>query len=185
MKVGIFDLETTGFYADSAILLCACVKEYGRRKVTTLRADEYPTWKSGKSNDKALVEATIKELKKYDILVAHNGQYFDKAFLNAKCLQYGIRPSARWIKFIDPVLIARRHLKLGRNSLAAVIDFLDIPVHKTRLELKLWQRASLDGDRKAMDTIVEHCVKDVQSLDLVYDKVRVLVDKVDNKGSSY
>lgn len=189
MKVGIFDLETTSFYADSGIVLCCVSQPYvpdeiTKAKQTVIRADQFKSWKTNKSDNKALIEAVVTELKKYDILVAHNGQFFDKGFINAKCLQYGLSPSVRWLKFIDPVLLSRRHLKLGRNSLASLIDFLEIPVHKTPLELKLWQKAAMDSDPKAMNVIVRHCEYDVRTLALVYDKVRVLVDKIDNQGSS-
>jgi len=185
MKVAIFDLETTSFYADSGIVLCGVIQEYGQKAQTVIRADQFKTWKSNKSDNREVIGAIVAKLKEYDILVAHNGQYFDKGFLNAKCLQYGLSPSVRWKKFVDPVLLARRHLKLGRNSLAAIIDFLEIPVKKTPLELKLWQRAAMDSDPAAMDVIVRHCEYDVKTLILVYDKVRVLVDKIDNRGSSF
>ena len=188
MRVGIFDLETTSFYADSGIVLCAVIQSYHSDKQTIIRADQFKSWKGNKSDNKELIERVVHELKQYDILVAHNGQWFDKGFLNAKCLQYGLSPSVRWKKFVDPVLLARRHLKLGRNSLAAIIDFLEIPVKKTPLELRLWQKAAMDSNeeaKKAMDVIVKHCSYDVKTLILVYEKVRVLVDKIDNRGSSY
>ena len=126
----------------------------------------------------------MKELDDYDILVAHNGQYFDKAWLNAACLQYGIDPKIRFKKFIDPVMIARRHLRLGRNSLAAVADYLNVPVTKTPLELRLWQQAALDGDIKSLNKIVTHCVRDVQVLECCYDYARKLVKDVNERGSS-
>ncbi len=195
MRTAIFDLETSGFYADSNVLLCAVIREYeyplksGKYvKRTVLRGDEViPNWSKKRSNDKALIEAVLRELEQYDVLVAHNGQYFDKAFLNAKCLEHGFSREVAALKrkkFIDPVLLARKHLKLGRNTLAAIIDYFQIPVKKTPLELSAWRKAAFDGDMQAMNLIVDHCIPDVDSLALVYDRMRPLIEKVDNRGSS-
>ncbi len=191
MKVGIFDLETSGFFADSAILLCCSIKPYdcyitGRKtKVKTLRADTYPAWKLNKTNEKKFIEDVLDELDNYDILVAHNGEYFDKGFMNAKAIQFGLEPVMRFKKSIDPCLASRRHLRLGRNTLAAIIDYLHIPVKKTPIELHVWTQAALEGSVKCMDRIVEHCEHDVVTLELVYDKLRSLVDKIDKRGSSF
>lgn len=191
MKVGIFDLETSGFFADSSILLCCSVKPYdcyitGRKqKVTTLRADSYPTWKNNKTNEKKFIQDVLDVLDEYDILIAHNGEYFDKTYLNTKATGFDLEPIMRYKKTIDPCLAARKHLKLGRNSLAAIIDYLHIPVKKTPIELHIWTKAALEGDKKCMDKIVEHCEHDVVTLELVYDRMRKLIDKIDKRGSSY
>ena len=185
MRIGIFDLETSGFYADSSILLCCSVKQYDKKGVTTIRADKFNTWAKNKSNEKAVIEAVSKVLNEYDILIAHNGQWFDKGYFNAKCLQYELVPILRFKKLIDPVLISRRHLKLGRNTLAALIDYLQIPVKKTPIELHKWIKASHDGDLKCMELICTHCEYDVLTLEKVYDRLRKLIDKIDKTGSAF
>lgn len=185
MRTAVFDLETFSFYADSGIVLCACIKEYGSSKITTIRADQFSTWKKERSNNKPVIEAIVKELDKYDILVAHNGQYFDKRWLNTACLEYHLFPVCRSKKFIDPVLISRKHLRMGRNSLAALLDHFDIPVKKTPIILKYWIKAVMDGNQKCMDDIVRHCRQDILALELLYDRVRPLVDKIDNRGSAF
>lgn len=185
MDIGIFDLETTGFYADSSILLCCSSKTYGIDKVTTVRADKFATWKTEKTDERLVIEAVSKQLEPYDILIAHNGQWFDKGYLNAKCLEFGLPPILRWKKLIDPCQISRRHMRLGRNSLAALIDYFQIPVKKTPIELLKWRKAAYNSDIKSMHAIVEHCEYDVQTLEAVYRRVKGLVDKIDKSGSSY
>lgn len=185
MRTGIFDLETSSLYANSGIVLCCCVKSYGHKDVTTIRADEFPSWKKRKSDNKDVVEAIMKKLDEYDILVAHNGQFFDKAWLNSACLKYGFYPELRYRKTVDPVQAARRHLRLARNSLASLIDYFDIQDDKSPIRFDNWLTASLDGDRKSMDYIVEHCRRDVIALDRVYDKLRTIIHKIDERGSSY
>jgi len=187
MRVGIFDLEMTSLSADSGIILCASHMPYmGKRKdIVTIRADKFPSWKNNKSNNGEVVAAIMKDLTKYDILVAHNGQRFDKPFLNAMCLKYGIKPELRYVKFIDPCQLAWRHLRMHRNSLAALQAFLNIPVSKSPVAFEHWLKAGLDGNKKSMDYIVEHCELDVLVLDAVYDATRTLVKRIDDGGGAF
>lgn len=152
--------------------------------MTTFRADKYKNWKTQRSDNSQLLRDLVAYLDQFDILVAHNGQFFDKAWINAGCIKYGISPALRGKKFVDPVQLSRRHFKLGRNSLAAIIDYLEVPERKTGIEFRHWIQASHDGNTKSMDVIVHHCVQDVKSLAMVYHKLRPLIDKVDNRGSA-
>lgn len=184
MKIAIVDIETSSLNADFGVVLCCGIKQYEKRGVKMFRADAYPTWNHHRSDDKRIVKDIIEELDSYDIIIAHNGQYFDKAFLNAKCVKYGIFPRLRFKKFIDPVLVARRHMKVGRRSLAALSGFLDVDLEKSPLKVQYWVRASHDGDRTAMQYICMHCEMDVKVLESVYTKVKNLIDKIDSRGSS-
>lgn len=186
MRIAIFDIESTGFNADFSLLLCCSIKEYGKRKVTTIRADEFSKWKKSRiDNNKAVVEATLAELEDYDMLIAHNGEFFDKRFLHTQALRYNLGAPLRFKKLIDPVLVARRHMKMGRNSLAALIDYFKISEKKTPLDLEQWMRAGYDADNVALQKVVTHCIQDVKSLEMVYDKLRPLIDKIDSRGSSF
>ena len=185
MDIGIFDLETSGFFADSSILLCCSIKENKINGVKTIRADHFKSWDKEKTNEKEMIQAVANELDKFDILIAHNEERFDKKYFNAKCIQYGIRPILRFKKVVDPIQLSWRHLRLGRNSLAALIDYLEIPVKKTPIELNKWLKAALNGDRKCMDLICTHCEHDILTLEQVYKKLKLLVDKIDTKGSAY
>jgi uncharacterized protein YprB with RNaseH-like and TPR domain len=196
MRTAILDIETSGFDAQGSIILCAVIKEYsvkGKGKVTVIRNDEFPTWKKNRSNDEPIVRAIMRELdgdrdaglSGYDIVVAHNGEFFDKAFLTAKCIEYRIPPTLRKKKSIDPVLLSRKYMRLNRNGLGVLINFLQVPHRKTPVSLLYWRRASLEGDAESMEYIVRHCVADVKALDRVYHEVKSLVDKIDTKGSQF
>jgi len=186
MKTVIFDLETFSLSADTGILLCCAFKEYGsKEKPKVIRADSFATWENNRSNVKPVVEKVLEALEDYDIYVAHNGQYFDKPMLTSWGLKYSRRPTLRFAKFIDPVLLARRHMKLTRNSLSSLLAFLDIPEKKTSIEWNHWMRAAFEGRRKSMDYIVEHCVVDVDLLEKAYEKTKRLVKGIDERGSSF
>lgn len=187
MKVGLFDLETTALNADDGILLCMCAKPYGasRKSLVTIRADQYQAWKTDKLNQKTMVSDIMGVLDDFDILVAHNGQYFDKAMMNTYCLKYGLKPNLRLKKFIDPMWLAKKHLRLHRNSQHSLIKFLGLQTQKTHVDFEHWLRAALNGDKKSMDYIVEHCRLDIFSMEEMYDAVRLLVKRIDDGGSSW
>jgi uncharacterized protein YprB with RNaseH-like and TPR domain len=195
MKIGIADFEMGGLYADSSILLCCSIETYvtpderrknrGTKDIVTLRADSYKSWKTNRTNESEFISDVAKKLDEYDILVFHNGERFDKKYFNAKCLQYNIKPIMRYKKLIDPCQIAWRHIRVARKSLASLISFFKIPVKKTPIDFHEWMDAYINGSKKAMDTICEHCEYDILTLREVYDCVRILIDKVDSKGSAF
>lgn len=186
MKTAIFDLETFSLNADTGILLCAVIKEYGHEKpARIIRADSFPEWRKDRSNVRPIVESVLEALKGFDIFVAHNGQNFDKAMLTSWALKFDLPVALRFAKFIDPVLLCRRHLRLSRNSLASLLQFLDIDETKTPIKWESWMKAALNGDKKHLDYIVEHCVVDVAALEKAYEKTKRLVKGIDEKGSSF
>ena len=150
MKIGIFDLETSSLYADSGIILCSSVKEYGKKGINTVRADSLPTWKNNRSDTSLMIVKVMEQLKRFDILVAHNGLYFDKKWINAQCIKHGLDPTVRYVKFVDPVQLSRRHLRLARHSLNALIDYFGIKEQKLHVPLEMWVKASHDGDKKTI-----------------------------------
>ena len=184
MKTGIFDIETSSLYANTGIILCAQIKTYGSKELKTVRADKFKNWKTRKSDNREVVMAVMEALDDYDILVAHNGQYFDKAWLNSACLKYGLPPRLRFEKFVDPCQQARRHLRLARNSLSALLEYFDIPENKTPIRFNHWLTASLDSDRKAMGYIVEHCQRDVLVLEKAYGRTRKLIKEINERGGA-
>ena len=186
MRCCVFDLETFTLAANTGVLLCCAYKEYGSKKPPSIiRADDFPTWKNERSNVQPVVEKVLAELDDFDIYVAHNGQFFDKPMLTSWAIKYSRRPTLRVAKFVDPVLLARRHMKLTNNSLSSLLDFLGIPEKKTPIAWHHWMRAAFDGNKESLNYIVEHCVRDVIVLEKAYDKTKRLVKGIDERGSSF
>lgn len=181
IKVACFDLECSSLNADFGIVLCGVVKpQSGEPKI--FRSDNLnKKWKTQRSDDSAVVKAIIEELGKYDIVAAHNGLRFDLPYLRTRAAHWGMPPVAS-PKLIDPVLIARRNLKMSYNGLERLADFLGCN-SKTPVEGAKWMRASLDGDKAAMDEIVEHCIQDVLMLEKIAEAVKGYCRAFDSKGS--
>ena len=161
-----FDLECSHLCANFGIILCAVVKP-ASGEVKIIRGDALnKNWSTKRSDDSAVCKAIAKELVQYDILAAHNGSNFDLPFLRSRLAAHGL-PAFPVKKLIDPLQLARNHFRLSSNSLASLGDFLPLKTQKTPVSGRVWMRAALDGDRRAMDEIVEHCVKDVELLEEV------------------
>lgn len=157
------------------------VKPQGQDPIV-FRGDELCShWGIKRSDDRDLVQAIIRELGRYDILCAHNGVRFDLPFLRTRAARWGLHPVPS-LKIIDPVLIARRNLRMSWNSLERLADFLGCNT-KTPVDGAVWQRASLDGDREALDQIVAHCIEDVKMLEHIVQAVKGYVPAVNTKGS--
>ena len=180
------DLETTGFEADFNIILCAVIKPFttdNKGKHCVLRADSYPTWSTSRSVDAPLCRDLLKELERYDIIVAHNGVRFDVPFAMARFLKWGLRwPQP---KILDPVRLARRYLRLGRNSLQACCHHFGIQ-GKTECLGDEWMQAKFDRgpeNKRAMDYVVTHCIADVDILEKLTLKLKHLSPRIGNFGS--
>jgi uncharacterized protein YprB with RNaseH-like and TPR domain len=182
VRVAILDIEATGLNAMFGRVLCACLLFTDEEKVRVYRGDEFPEWKTQRSNDSGVVGALLADMEDADIIIAHNGLNYDMPMLRTRALAYDM-PPVHPKKIIDPVWKARKDLRLPSNGLAMVAEFLGVTVEKTRVAADYWVRAGMDGDAEAMDYIVDHCIKDVYVLEEVAWRLRKHVRVIDNIGS--
>lgn len=185
ISTAIFDLETSALEADRGVILCACIKSSKRRGIITIRTDKTsPTWHAGKrGNDKETTRQIAEILADHDVLVAHNGSRFDMPFLRSRMLRWNMKRLPD-IKMVDPCSIAYRRFRLRSNSLAAVADHIGVTERKTPLDMSIWADAFLNGSRRAMNLIVEHCVADIKVLEGVLEVVKPYVKILDDRGSA-
>lgn len=163
VKVAIWDVETSNLKPDFAVMLCAGVKPYGKEPVML--------WKGRNGvNDKKLVKSVKDELEKYDILVSYYGLGFDLKFLNSRLLYWGYEPVKERFH-IDVYRIARKLFNITPRRLATVSYFLKIE-GKDHVEGETWMRAALEGDKRAIEAIVDHCKRDTEVLEKVFDRVK-------------
>ncbi len=179
----VFDLETSNLNADFGVILCGVVKgDGGKPKV--FRADQLNNkWDKCRSDDTSVLRALVTELDRYDIWIAHNGARFDVPFLRTRLLKWGLPPLPNK-KLIDPVQLARNKLKMSYNSLEQVANHLGVN-SKTSVEPNLWLKAALDGCRRSMHYIVEHCVQDVLVLEKVVGALKSYSTTFNSWGSGY
>lgn len=155
-------------------LLCGVVKdivppEYGTGQTRIYRADD-PKYRvrGDLADDSKLAKAIKDDLEGATVIVGHNSKLFDRKFLNARLMKGGLEPlKPQW--HIDTMWTVRTHLRIS-SKLANVQQFLGLPDEKTDISWDDWMRGQ-GMDRKAIDTIVEHCVKDVLVLEEAYWKL--------------
>ena len=172
-----FDIETTGLEPAYARVLMCSIKPWGE-SATLLRADV------ASSDDSALVEEIISELSQYAILFAHNGVFFDRAFLNARALQYNLPLLDPKGLLFDPWRIAKRQLNMGRNSLDSLAQHLGLEEQKMHLPPSVWVRAGLDHDEDAMKLLGERCISDTNVLEELAERVLGLAGNITPWGSA-
>ena len=158
--VASYDLETTNLNGAWGRVLCGVIKPWGQEP-------ELYTMDKARSDDSKVVKALVARLNDFAIHIAHNGRSFDRPFLNTRATQLGIEGLRTGQKLIDPVVIARRHLRTGYNSLDALSQHFGLDEGKYHIAPEVWVRCALDNDREAWKEIHERCLSDVRVLEAV------------------
>ncbi len=183
MRSCVMDIETTDLAAVGAgMLVCACIKpEEG--EINSFRIDKYKFKTDSRfgfleREEAALLNDVVEELKKYSLLVGHNIDKFDLPFLRSRA--YRLNAPCELYPFTYDTLKAFRRVGLrtvlngfGRPSagLAHVVDFFGIPQEKTAVyPVEHWRViwGNEEEKKKAMDELVDHCIRDVHMNALVY-----------------
>lgn len=184
MKCAVVDIETSGLEAvGHGFILCAVVKPLNEKPIV-FRYDKM-SCKPGR--EIPIVKALVTELSKYQMLVGHNIVNFDWPFIRSRAVQLSL-PIPEPPLAYDTCQAFRRTGYLtvpnfkGKPSarLDMVADFFGIEQEKTSLlPREHWKAVWQEGDakRKAMDSLVDHCVKDVRMTEKIYWRL-VAVDKV-------
>ena len=163
MKIAFWDVETSNFKPDFAVMLCCGIKPYEKEPIMIYKG------RSG-VNDKKLVKSIKDELEKHDILVSYYGLGFDLKFLNSRLLYWGYEPLREKLH-IDVYRIARKIFNISNRRLATIAHFLKIE-GKDHVEGELWMKAALEGDKRSLMRIIDHCKRDTEVLEKVLDTVK-------------
>lgn len=170
-RVGHLDIESTGLNANfdfviSWALLSDDGKMYGR-VLTSEETLDYDIL------DKNLTKEFCDAVKNFDRIVVYWGKdrRHDLPFLRTRSLKWNHQfPMYKDVSVTDAYDIAKNKLRLHRNRLENVCDFLKIPAKIHRLDAEIWQKAKL-GHKHSLNHVWEHNKEDVISLKAVYDKL--------------
>lgn len=183
----VLDIETTQLWADIGVVLCMSYESSEEPGVVrTLRTDELnpKDWKRGiRGNDRELVKRANEVIRNHDIVVAHNGRFFDIPFLRTRAMVHRLAPLHDMV-IVDPVRIARSKLRFKTNRLDNLLRVLELDDQKTPLNLVTWADVMHNGTVSAMDEIVEHCEADVKALSGLLPLVRPFIRQFDTAGSN-
>ena len=183
MKILSYDLETFpnvayvwGKYEQDVIeyveeghLLSWSAKWLGG-KLITKGLDDYPGYKSGSRDDKALVKDLHELFNEADILIAHNGDQFDIRKANERFLHYALPPPEPY-KTIDTKKVAKRYFYFNSNSLNELGKHLGLGEKVKHPGFQLWLDCKA-ADPKAWALMKKYNKQDVVLLEQIYIVLR-------------
>ena len=171
-KIGILDIEASNLAASFGMVISYGLKVLGKDKVYGRALSPKEIQKH--IFDHKLMEEFCENVKKFDRVVVHYGgdRRFDIPFLRTRCLKYDLDfPLYRTINVSDTWLMAKNKLKLHSNRLEAICDFFGVASKGHRLIPEIWMKA-LGGDQKSLDFIWMHNKEDLNSTEVIFEKLR-------------
>ncbi len=184
-RVAFYDIECTpslGYFYDRWkennivatiepwFMLSFAWQELGSETIHCKALCDYPTWQNNKKDDTELIKDLWKLFDSFDILIAHNGDRFDKRKSNARFLGLGLPPPSP-TRTIDTLKIARRVFALESNKLDSLASFLGIGHKLSTHGWDTW-RGCINGDPKSFRLLKRYNKHDVWLLGEVYRKLK-------------
>lgn len=194
-KILFYDIETTpnlshvwGHWQQNVIahvqewrILCFSYQWAGERSVHYSGQNSFATYyKKNPECDLKVVEHLHKLFDEADILIAHNGDQFDKRKSNSRFLVHGMAPPAPY-QTVDTLKQARRHFKFNSNRLTDLGQILGLGAKAETGGFKLWQ-GCMSGDPKSWATMEKYAKQDVKLLVKVYNKLLPWMNGHPNAG---
>lgn len=185
MKVYLYDLEVApsmGHFYDmfregniiaverNWYILSFSIKELGTGKVQTFALPDFKGYKKNKEDDELLVRKLWEFFDAADILIAHNGDNFDRKKANARFIHHRLAPPSPY-KTIDTLKVARQHFKFDSNRLDALARSLGLGAKLPTTGFDTWKGCML-GDTKAWALMKRYNAQDVVLLERVYLALR-------------
>lgn len=122
-------------------------------------------------DDKRIMESIYNLLNKADIVIAHNGKKFDLPKMKLRFLKHGFPPPAPY-QLIDTLDVWKREFGSASNKLDYLNGVvLELPRKVETGGFQLWADC-YSGDRKALATMLEYNMNDVEILEQNYLAIR-------------
>ncbi len=166
------------------MLSYSSVDLWGSDEVESRNLTHYPAFDEDIHDDYDLIRDMWELLDGTDVIIAHNGDRFDKPYIQARFAYYGFPPPSPFV-VIDTLKTLKRQFKLGANSLKEATTFFDTPAKKQdNSGFSLWKRCFF-GDKEAFGEMQEYNDYDVLSLRDLYRKILPWVTQHPNLSSYY
>jgi DNA polymerase elongation subunit (family B) len=187
MKILFLDIETApakGYFyqrydvnispdqiIDSGFMMCyQAAWNDGPVFIRSLKSASRKGKSLGPKDDKKLVMEVAALIEKADVVVAHNADRFDLAYISARLACHGLKPFTP-PAVIDTLKACRRFFKFEANSLDSVCQQLGLgrKHHSGGFETCI---AAMNGSKKAWDKLLRYGKHDVVLLRKVYKRLR-------------
>lgn len=175
-KILLYDIESTpnqgytwGKWQQNVIafkkereLLSYAYKWADKKKVTCVTRE-------GQPDDKRLVVSLAKLLQEADIVIAHNGDEFDRKIVKARMLFWGMKPLKTNCS-VDTKKAAKLYFNFNGNGLQDLCSFLGIGSKLPHQGFGMWV-GCMEDDAKAWENMIKYNKHDVVLLDAVYKRM--------------
>ena len=159
----ILDLETSSLEADAGVVVGA--------GLITEKSEGYYLESRRTGEERDLLVRLAKRLDEYPTIVTWNGRTFDLPFLVTRMLKHGLDPRPILNKdHVDLYELVKFRLRLTFTYLDHVCEFFGIEKKRNPMGMDvpgLYVRA-LEGDKKALGRIREHCLDDLRATRQLY-----------------
>lgn len=180
--VAKFDLRDS-WIAPSQILqeryiICGAWKELGKKAVSAVSVlDDPGRFLADPFDDAHVVKELHDALSGADLIVAHNGDGFDRKWVNGRILKHGLKPLPP-IPSIDTLKVSRKVFNLNSHRLDYLGKYLGVG-GKISTPQGLWIDILRGGNttkaRNAIRTMVTYNKGDCTLLEAVYLKMRPFI----------
>ena len=155
-------------------IICICWKWQGEKTVHSL---DYG--KDGENEKEMLKDITL-VINQADLIVGHNHEKFDMAFIRSRLLCYGLPPFGV-ISTEDTYRLSAKTFYLNSYSLNYMSKFIGVG-EKIRTDYAMWKDILLRSSSTALRKMVKYCKNDVVIQEKVYDKISPFVTHSVNKA---
>lgn len=158
LKIGYFDIEASQLKADFGWLISWVIKHQNQNKYEgyILTKKDYRS----QHRDKTAIQKLIIALQKFDKIVTYYGTGFDIPFVRTRALIHNLQfIPPKTILHLDLYYQVRSKLKLARNRLANVGEVFRL-TKKTPVDTNIWANVGLNYNKKALQYIWDHNIKD-------------------------
>jgi hypothetical protein len=147
-------------------MLCWAAKWHGKKRVYKEALWHYrDRYERSKTDEVAILTALWQLLDEADIVVAHNGDRFDVAKINAKFFEYGMNPPSPF-KTVDTLKVAKANFKFSANRLDYIAKLKRVG-QKLKTDFDLWLDV-MAGNKKQCKRMMDYNVQDVLLLEEIY-----------------
>lgn len=173
----IYDIETSDFNPYQNFIICYVAY---MRDIVTGKVEKYERHITKKEIkhivktcnsfdfDTELLKDLSHCIKSADQVIGHYSTKYDNNYFNSRCLlsnQPELIPDYQDVKAGDTWRMMKNTMKAPRNTLNNFIIQTTGSSQKTFVELRLWYTIKFPDNpdwQKAMDYILDHCIKDVK-----------------------
>lgn len=184
MPVAVFQLAHNDWIDPSSILqeryvICACWSWNDEAKIHSVSVlDDPKRYRKNPHDDFHVIKVLHEVLSQADVIVHHNGDSFDKRYVDTRILAQGLEALPP-VPSIDTYKTAKSRLLLASNKLDYLGNLLKVG-RKIKTESGLWMKV-LNGDADAVQEMVSYNKQDVRLLRDVFKKLQPYISNYMNR----